>query len=572
MTAELKISSGQYTDAGKKPANEDALGIRIPDTDLMDTKGITVIIADGVSASDAGKEASEACVNGFLSDYYSTPESWTVKTSAYKVLTALNRWLHGQGYELYGSHKGMVTTLSTMVIKSATAYIFHVGDTRIYRFRNGELECLTRDHCIQVGDNKTYLGRAIGVDVSVDIDYKTLSVNHDDMFLFTTDGIHDFIDHESLRHILANGRNSLDSICKTLADEALNNGSHDNLTCLLFRIDALPTDDKNAIFQRLTELPFPPPLEDGMRIDGYRIVRQLHASKRTELYLAVDEDTDRQIVLKAPSVNYADDPTFIEQFQHEEWAGRRINNPHILQILEPARPRNFLYCVAEYIEGQTLRQWMHDHTQPQLDEVRAIIDQIASGLRAMHKLEMIHQDLKPGNIMIDRHGTVKIIDLGSTKIAGIQEISSPIESAGLLGTVNYTAPEYARGLPASNRSDIFSLGVIAYEMLTGELPYGDRESHHKLARISSLDYIPVTQYNADVPAWIDGALKKATHPDPEKRYGILSGFLYDLSHPNLSLVAQDFKPLLEKNPLAFWKGLTLLMILVNIILTYMLLG
>jgi serine/threonine protein kinase len=355
-----------------------------------------------------------------------------------------------------------------------------------------------------------------------------------------------------------------------LVKQALANNSHDNLTCQLLRIEQLPADDQNTVFQRLTELPFPPPLDNGMRIDGYRIIRQLHASKRTELYLAVDEDTDKQIALKAPSINYIDDPTFIEQFQHEEWAGRRISNPHILRILEPVRPRKFLYCIAEYIEGQTLRQWMHDHPRPQLDEVRAIIEQIANGLRAMHKLEMIHQDLKPDNIMIDRHGMVKIIDLGSTKIAGIQEINSPVESATLLGTVNYTAPEYVRGLPVTNRSDIFSLGVITYEMLTGELPYGEKDTHKSLSRITALDYLPATKTNPEVPAWVDGALKKATHPDPHQRYEILSGFLYDLSHPNTTLVIDEFKPLLEKNPLAFWKGLALLLAAGNIILLYLL--
>ena len=572
MGSKSIITSGHYSIAGQKPVNEDACGIRVPDTDLLETKGITAIIADGVSASDAGKEASEACVSGFLIDYYSTPESWTVKTSAYKVLTALNRWLHGQGHKHYGSHKGMVTTLSTMVIKSGSAHIFHVGDTRIYRVRDGSLECLTRDHCIQVGDNKTYLGRAIGVDVSVDIDYKTLSVNQGDLFLFTTDGVHDFVDEDFILQTVNNTDDNFDATCEVLVKQALANNSHDNLTCQLLRIEQFPADDQNAVFQRLTELPFPPPLDNGMRIDGYRITRQLHASKRTELYLAVDEDTDKQIVLKAPSINFVDDPTFIEQFQHEEWAGRRISNPHILKILEPVRPRKFLYCIAEYIEGQTLRQWIHDHPRPLLDEVRAIIEQIANGLRAMHKLEMIHQDLKPDNIMIDRHGTVKIIDLGSTKIAGIQEINSPVESATLLGTVNYTAPEYVRGLPVTNRSDIFSLGVITYEMLTGELPYGDKDTHKSLSHITALDYIPATKINPEIPAWVNGALKKATHPDPHQRYEILSGFLYDLSHPNTSLVIDDFKPLLEKNPLVFWKGLALLLAAGNIILVYLLIG
>lgn len=106
------------------------------------------------------------------------------------------------------------------------------------------------------------------------------------------------------------------------------------------------------------------------------------------------------------------------------------------------RKRKFLYCLTEYIEGTTLRQWMRDHPLLSISDVRGIVEQIAKGLRAFHRLEMIHQDLKPENIMIDNTGTVKIIDFGSTKIAGIEEIASPISHSHLPSTENYSAPEY----------------------------------------------------------------------------------------------------------------------------------
>src|SRR4030065_761624 len=100
---------------------------------------------------------------------------------------------------------------------------------------------------------------------------------------------------------------------------------------------------------------------------------------------------------------------------HEEGAGRRINSPHVLRVLEPTRRRQFLYYVTEYVEGQTLRQWMNDYPLAALPDVRNIVEQLARGLRAFQRMEMIHQDLKPENILIDKHGTVKIIDFGSTR-------------------------------------------------------------------------------------------------------------------------------------------------------------
>ena len=212
--------------------------------------------------------------------------------------------------------------------------------------------------------------------------------------------------------------------------------------------------------------------------------------------------------MKVPSINYEDDPTYIDLFLHESWIGKRLDNPHVVKILDHARSKTFLYTVLEHVEGATLRQWMLDHPKPPLQEVRNIVEQIATGLCAFHRKEMIHQDLKPENIMIDTFGSVKIIDFGSTKVAGVEEIATPIERPYILGTANYTAPEYLQGYAGSDRSDIFALGVLTYEMLTGKLPYG---SEPTVGGINSLAYTPGYQHNAAIPVWMDGALEKAVH-------------------------------------------------------------
>ena len=154
MSSDLKISVAQYSDKGEKPSNEDFYGILIPEEPLLSTKGVVIAIADGMSGSDAGGEASEYSVKGFLSDYFSTPESWSVKTSGEKVLSALNSWLFSKGQHDYNSTRGLVTTLSVLVIKSTTAHLFHVGDSRIYRFRDNKLELLTRDHRVWLSPKK----------------------------------------------------------------------------------------------------------------------------------------------------------------------------------------------------------------------------------------------------------------------------------------------------------------------------------------------------------------------------------------------------------------------------------
>ncbi len=565
MTEKLAINAGQCSEKGIKASNEDSCGIHIPDETLLTTKGIAIVIADGVSSAEAGREASETCVRGFLSDYFSTAESWTVKTSGQKVLGALNRWLYGRGQTCYGSGQGMLTTLSAIVIKSATAHLFHVGDTRIYRLRGDEFKCLTRDHQTWASSEKAFLSRAMGADHTVDIDYKSVPVEVGDLFILTTDGVHEYVDNKTLVELFRADATNLERAARHIVTRALENGSHDNVTCQLVRIESLPLQNEEEFYRQLTELPFPPPLETGQILDGYRIMRELHASNRTQVYLALDTETDEKVIIKTPSVNYEDDPQYIDGFLQEEWAGRRINNLHVLKIIEPTRRRRFLYYVTEHIEGQTLEQWINDHPKADIQTVRPLVKQLVAGIRAFKRQEMIHQDLKPGNIMIDQQGTVKIIDFGSTKIAGIQEVSSPIQRGELLGTYDYAAPEYFEGYPGTHQSDIYSLGVITYEMLTGALPYGGPLSKRKLKRAK---YISARQHNSDLPAWVDGALEKATQINPKQRYELMSEFIADLSKPNPALIKKN-QPLLEKDPLAFWRFIATVSLIVNLVLFYL---
>jgi len=559
----LSINAGQYSEKGNKPQNEDSCGIMVPEEPTLTSKGIAMIIADGVSSAEGGREASESCVRGFLNDYFSTPESWTVKSSGQRILGALNHWLYSQNQRAGATSQNLLTTMSTVVIKSTTAHLFHVGDSRIYHMsKEGDLECMTRDHQTWASDEKAFLNRAMGADTLVEIDYRNLAVEAGDLFLLTTDGVHEHINHRELTSTLREMREQPERAAKQLVRRALENGSDDNATCQVVVIEHLPQQNEEEFFQHLTDLPFPPNLEPGMILDGYKILRELHASSRSQLYLAVDPDSETMVTIKTPSVNFEDDAEYIDGFLHEEWAGRRINNNHVLKVLEPKQQRRFLYHVTEYIEGQTLRTWIDDNPECTLADVRNIIEQVAQGLRGFHRQEMLHQDLKPDNLMIDAHDTVKIVDFGSTRIAGIQEINAPIERGKLFGTYDYAAPEYFLNEAVSNRSDIFSLGVITYEMLTGgKLPYAKPLSKNTLKHVT---YIPAKTHNPSLPEWIDGALRKATHLNPDRRYQLLSEFIHDLQKPNHDLIKRDFQPLIERHPITFWKTLAIASIIINL--------
>ena len=573
MHSQLKISLGQSSDKGIKQRNEDFYGAYIPEDSTLDNKGIACAIADGMGSCTNAQEASEHCVKSFLNDYFSTPETWSVKSSGAKVLTAINNWLLSNGNKDHAN--GMVTTFSAIVFKSTTAHIFHIGDSRIYRFRQTEksadLERITTDHRVWISDEKNYLSRAMGIDSHLDIDYKTLAIENGDVFLMTTDGIHDYLNDQQLKQHLKASCDIEVKADKIIA-HALQLKSHDNVTCQIVKIDQLPSQDANEIYNELTRLPFPPHLGPGMTMDGYEILEEVHASTTSQLYKVRDVESNQLFMMKTPSENYSDDPAYIERFYMEEWAGKRIQSDAVLKIIEQTRQRNFLYFVMEYIDGITLQQWAEENPSPDFEHVIDIINKIIKGLRVFHRLEMLHRDLKPENIMITTHGVVKIIDFGSVKIAGIQEISTPVERLELLGTKNYTAPEYLLGMEGSNRSDIYSLGVLVYHLLTGHLPYGDKMSRDLNWRtLNKIKYESSIKHNPMIPLWMDGAIHKAVKKDQRQRYDTFSEFLYDLTHPKESFMKQS-APMLESNPVFFWKIISAILFTGNIILLYLLLS
>ena len=141
-------------------------------------------------------------------------------------------------------------------------------------------------------------------------------------------------------------------------------GSKDNLTVQIVRVDEVPDGAASEVFAQPHELPLPPLLEARAVFDGYRIVRELHGSSRSHIYLAVDIETDAVVTIKIPSIDLRDDPAYLKRFMMEEWVARRIDSPHVLKPCLLQRKRNFLYVVTEYIDGQTLTQWMIDNPKP----------------------------------------------------------------------------------------------------------------------------------------------------------------------------------------------------------------
>jgi serine/threonine protein kinase len=527
----------------------------MPEEPLLTTKGVALVIADGVSAAEAGKQASEIAVQNFLTDYFDTPDAWTVKTSAHRVLTAINRWLYSLGRGFTHAQRGYVTTLSTLIIKSHSAHIFHIGDTRVWRLRGGQVEQITHDHALRINDRDTQLTRAVGLDLNLEVDYHVTNVREGDAFLLTTDGVHEHLGQAGFGEVFAGLNSNLDAVCETLVTRALANGSPDNLSCQLLRVDHLPAEESAAELSReLRQRPFPPALAPGMVIDGFEVEAEIDASKRSQIYRVRDRDSGGRFILKTPSVNFEDDDAYIERFVMEQWIARRIDNSHVVKAARLTREPTFLYNVFEHVAGPTLAAWVRDHPQPDVRQAVCILRGLIRGLNALHRREIVHRDLKQDNIVLDAEGEPVIIDFGACFVAGIDEITAPIERDHVLGTIEFTAPETRLGRRPDARVDQFSLGIIAYQLLTGKHPYGNAlDKAQSLRDFSLLRYTPSYEHNPLIPVWLDGAIRKACSVNPQNRYEALSEFEYDLTHPNDKFLLTEPLAKVANRSLTAWK-------------------
>ena len=566
MSQQLQVRFGGYSSAGVKAINQDAFTAHMPDGIERDLKGAAAVICDGVSSGEDSQVASQMAATVFITDYFSTPPTWSTRNAASKVLQGLNSWIHRQNAARNARQDSMLTTFSAVIAKSNTLHSFHAGDSRIHHMRGELFEQITRDHTLTEG-GREYLARALGADSHLEVDYHTLELQEGDRILLTTDGVHGVLPRANLRELLAGCDEDLEGCAKTIVNAALAAGSDDNLTALIVSVDRLPLETLDETHRRLTQLPIPPVLASGNRIDGFEVLDVIFSGTRSHMYLVKDLDSNERFVLKAPSENFKEDAVYLDGFIREEWVGQRLDHPNVMKTFRPARDKRFLYYLGEHIEGMNLREWLQDNPKPPLDAVRDIVRQAIAGLRAFQRADMVHQDLKPENIMINRDGRVKLLDFGTVMIAGTDEIASPLDKSVPQGSVNYVAPEYLMGEAGSFRSDLFSLAVITYEMITGEMPFDEPAVKRvSLDNYGELDYIPANRRRHDLPLWIEGCLRKALQPNPAYRYDAFSEFLQDFTHPNPQLEAHIRRqPLLQKNPLRFWKVLCAVLVVLNLL-------
>lgn len=565
--SQLKISYGQAFIAPDRSSIRSTMSIRIPEGSGLAAKGISAVVADSTWRNVIAKQAAETCVRGFLADYYATPDNWDVKTSATKVLSALNGWLFSQGKNV--TNGNYISSFSGVVLKGRHGHLFHMGDTLVYRLRGGEFEQLNREHTNFIGGYR-YPSRALGLDPSVDIDYHQFSIKQGDILLFTTQAskgtlvASDYV--QQIRHNASDLNEACDQLLNVAMEKASARGYSSTHFCFqLVRIDMLPEESGDTIGEAFGALPVPRELNVGDDLDGYRVMEVLNKSNMSCIYRVEDKHTGRVMVLKAPSPQLESRKDFLRQFIMQQWVVERVNSPYVAKIVDASRPRNYLYYLREYVDGRTLTDWMAQNPHAELRRLIDLIEQMVKAIRALHRRDILCQGLHPDNILVDQQGMIKLIDFASCAVPGTDDLPSPLSILRMVGLTPYSAPEYRLNREPGPNADQFSLAVIAYWMLTGQQPYADQmDNFHSRADFSRLEYLPSYQFNPMVPVWLDGALRRALQPNPELRYRRLSEFIYDLKKPNPHYMKEGSIPLAERNPLMFWKGLSGILLLLLI--------
>lgn len=559
----LDVQFGGVTSKGLRAINQDAFAVYVPPPEVILHKGVGVCVADGISSSSNAQQASTTSVTNFLQDYFSTPDDWDVKTAAARVLNGLNAWLYHHGRQASAQSNALVTTFSAMIIKERVAHLLHVGDSRIYLWRDGVLEQLTRDH-IHSGSGQAFLSRALGMDSRLEVDYQQRDVQPGDVFLLCSDGVHNHAPRSAMVAAVSQLQDDvetsrLEQICQSLIDQAMASGSEDNATCVLLRVRAPGASQAPAARIETGKRRVPAVMTEGDTLDQFLIQELVHSTWQSHLYRALNRRNGRICALKVPTASSMNDVAGDDVFSREQWVGSHVCHTNLMRILDDNHDSPYLYHVCEWIDGISLRQWMFDHPQPSLGEVRKIVEQLVQGLRALQRVGIVHRDLKPENVMIDQDGVVKILDFGSVSARGLRD-SLPFDRTRMAkSSCNYVAPEFVLEGVSNSQTDLYALAVITAEMLAGRTPFvmDDLHSRKQCSR-SDWQYRPVRDVRTDLPLWLELALRKGCHPDSRQRYVAFSEFLTDLFQPNSSLLEQDGSlPLWKRDPLQFWRSLAL---------------
>ena len=265
----------------------------------------------------------------------------------------------------------------------------------------------------------------------------------------------------------------------------------------------------------------------GILLDNrYRIVDKIGVGGMADVYLGEDTLLGRQVAIKVLHANFANDDEFVTRFKREAQAAGKLNHPNIVNMYDVGFDQNLHYIVMEYVDGETLKKYITRHGRLSIDEAVKFTIAIAEGLEHAHTMGIVHCDIKPHNVIITNTGRVKVTDFGIAR--AINATNTVMYTNSILGSAHYLSPEQASGKPVDGNTDIYSLGVVLYEMLTGRVPF-EGETPIAVALKHVREKVePPTRYNPSIPPLLEAVVMKALSKNPADRFDSISDMISDL--------------------------------------------
>jgi serine/threonine-protein kinase len=552
--------------------NEDRVGAWEP-TQNVDwrTRGYVLALADGVGGQSRGEVASEMAVSIALREFENAPPGTAPNQVIWKIFNAANIAIYDDTMKNPAAGK-MATTLLVAIFRNNELTVGNVGDSRLYLFQEGRLRRITNDHSyagvqLKLGlvtveeaknsPNRSLLTRSVGQEPMIRIDYHRVLVNRGDRVLMCTDGVYSCMTEGEIFNILS--KYEPDAACRELVGLAERRMGEDNISCQVAHIDSVERMSYYAgqtIYERVVKNNMGAELEPGHLLDDrFELTDLVSRSGMATIFKATDRQTGQTVALKVPFMQFESDPGFYSRFEREEKIGLSLDHPYILRVEKIETPKSRPYIVMEFLEGQTLAHLMRSiGPMPEKDALRIAV-YICDALRYMHTHDVIHRDLKPDNIMICNDGSIRIMDFGIAKFEGQRRLTFG-GFTPTMGTPDYMAPEQVKGKRGDPRTDIYSLGAIIYEMVTGKPPFEGANAFLIMNARLTGDPLPPRKINENISPQVEELILHAMARDPNDRYPDAREMRLELQNPeSIKITGRADRAVKPSVSTGIWKSL-----------------